>query len=240
MNRYQTTSVAIIVPVLNDWDSLDRLLDRVRALSDLPDEVIVVDGAGQDSLRTYCESTGCRHVSSPPGRGKQLRAGSEVASSDVYWFLHADAVPAGNSIRLIRRSIDAGNVGGYFRFQFDGPDTIPRRALAGLINWRTRYGVPYGDQGLFVRRDAYAAAGGFSDAPLFEEVRLVRQLRLMGRFAEAPAPIGVSPRRWERDGWLRRSLENRCLATAFMLGVSPERLARWYQRPARAELSETR
>jgi hypothetical protein len=41
--------------------------------------------------------------------------------------------------------------------------------------------------------------------------------------------MGVSPRRWERDGWIRRSLMNRLLALGFALGVAPDRLARMYR-----------
>jgi hypothetical protein len=42
------------------------------------------------------------------------------------------------------------------------------------------------------------------------------------------AALTVSSRRWERDGWLRRSLHNRRLAIAFAMGVAPETLARDY------------
>jgi len=38
----------------------------------------------------------------------------------------------------------------------------------------------------------------------------------------------VATRRWERDGWLRRSLHNRWLALRFALGGRPEVLAARY------------
>ena len=75
----------------------------------------------------------------------------------------------------------------------------------------------------------YDAVGGFADTPLFEEVPLVRALRGRGTFTRVAAAIGVSPRRWERDGWLWRSFGNRLLALAYLLGVPPRRLARRYQ-----------
>jgi hypothetical protein len=89
-------------------------------------------------------------------------------------------------------------------------------------------GIPYGDQGLFMRRAAYAACGGFPHQPLFEEVELVRQLRRHGRFEVLEEPLRVSTRRWDRDGWWRRSLLNRWLALCYMAGVPAERLARGY------------
>ena len=52
------------------------------------------------------------------------------------------------------------------------------------------------------------------------------------RIGAAATALGVSVdtlRRWERDGWLRRSASNVVLLSLYFLGVSPERLARWYR-----------
>ena len=101
------------------------------------------------------------------------------------------------------------------------------------INLRTISGIPYGDQGLFAARSAFEAAGGFSDEPLFEEIRLVKKLRDAGSFEEIDLPIGVSPRRWEQDGWLIRTLQNRLLVLGYLVGMPGHALARIYRRPAR-------
>ena len=79
----------------------------------------------------------------------------------------------------------------------------------------------------------FEAAGGFSDEPLFEEIRLVKKLRDAGSFEEIDLPIGVSPRRWERDGWLIRTLQNRLLVLGHRVGMPGHALARIYRRPAR-------
>jgi hypothetical protein len=147
----------------------------------------------------------------------------------VLWFLHADAEPPEDGVTLIRSRHLAGAAGGFFTFRFAGEATWYKRGLAQLINWRTRFGTPYGDQGLFVARTTYDAVGGFADTPLFEEVPLVRALRRRGGFTRLAATIGVSPRRWEQDGWLWRSAGNRLLALAYVAGVPPRRLARRYQ-----------
>jgi hypothetical protein len=42
-------------------------------------------------------------------------------------------------------------------------------------------------------------------------------------------PITVSERRWQREGLLRRTVRNRTLALAFVLGIDPVTLARWYR-----------
>jgi rSAM/selenodomain-associated transferase 2/rSAM/selenodomain-associated transferase 1 len=222
-------AVSVIVPVLGDTTALAQLLRRLRTLSPPAAEIIVVDGGDSADCRHLCASEGALYVLAPAGRGRQLREGAVRARSPVLWFLHADAEPAPDAIALIRRAVALGARGGYFRFRFAGDPGPGRSLLAALINLRARLGVPYGDQGIFATREAYESAGGFADAPLFEEVPLVRGLRRAGRFACVNAPIGVSPRRWERDGWLRRTLGNRLLAVAYLAGVPPRLLARRYR-----------
>jgi rSAM/selenodomain-associated transferase 2 len=221
-------SVSVIIPVVADNEALTRLLNRLHNAEHLPDEIVIVDGGASSGCRSLARRFSCVYVSARRGRGHQLQAGALRASGDILWFLHADAAPPDNAIALIRAQHTAGSAGGYFGFRFTGTDTWYKSTLAQLINLRARFGTPYGDQGLFATRAAYDAAGGFADVPLFEEVALVRALRRQGRFACVPADIGVSPRRWERDGWMRRTLGNRLLALGHALGIPPHRLARRY------------
>jgi len=227
-------TVSLVIPTLDDHRALTHLLGRVRDMRDRPNETIVVDGGDDAACAATCRQHACIRLRTRPGRGHQLHAGAMRASGDVIWFLHADADPAPDAIANILAHVESGAVGGYFRFRFSGPPAWRKSALAMLINFRCRIGVPYGDQGLFIRREVYAATRGFPDTPLFEEVPLIRAARQAGRFDAVDAPLDVSPRRWERDGWLHRTLHNRLLAFGYMLGVPPERLARRYAdaRPA--------
>ena len=43
-----------------------------------------------------------------------------------------------------------------------------------------------------------------------------------------PLPVVTSARRWKRLGVLRTTLRNQAIIAAYMAGVAPERLARWY------------
>ncbi|MEZ5566514.1 MAG: TIGR04283 family arsenosugar biosynthesis glycosyltransferase [Gammaproteobacteria bacterium] len=222
-------SVSVIIPVVGDIEVLAGLLARLRNLDTPPDEIVIVDGGASAGCRSLARRFRCLYVGTRPGRGRQLHAGALRASGDVLWFLHADANPADDSIALIRQRHLDGASGGFFRFSFSGPARWYKTLLAALTNWRTRFGTPYGDQGLFAGRAAYDAVGGFADAPLFEEVPLVRALRQRGGFTQVATSIGVSPRRWEHDGWLWRAASNRLLAVAYSLGVPPSRLARHYE-----------
>ena len=174
-----------------------------------------------------CRAAGAFWVPARTGRAGLLALGAAHCRADVLWFLPADCEPHADALAAIRHSIDAGAIGGYFRFRFAGPRTLAKRLLEQCIAWRSRHGSARDDQGIFVTRAAYASSPGFTLQPVFAEIALVRALKRTGRFAALDLPITVSPRRWERDGYLRRTLANRALALFFAFGVAPATLARW-------------
>ena len=92
------------------------------------------------------------------------------------------------------------------------------------------FGLPYGDQGIFVRRDVFHRMGGYAPWPLMEDVDFARRLKRQGRVRHLSLGLVTSARRWEREGWLRRSAANAATLAAYAAGVSPERLARRYYR----------
>ena len=222
-------TVSVVIPVVGDTEGLARLVRNLRSLPAPPDEIVIVDGGSSAGCRSIARRFRCVYVGTRIGRGHQLHAGALRASGDVLWFLHVDTEPPPDGVMLIRQRHLAGHMGGFFTFRFTGSTTWYKRALSRLINLRTRFGVPSGHQGLFVDRVAYDAAGGFADTPVFEEVPLVRALRRRGSFRRVGPSIGVSPRPWERDGWMWHSVRNRMLAIAYVAGVPPRRLVRRYQ-----------
>lgn len=227
--------ISVIVPTLEDDAALARLLPQLRAQRPAAHEILVIDGARSAATAALCARFGARWIAADPGRGAQLAHGAAQATGDVFWFVHADAGPDACSLAAIERAVAAGADGGHFRFRFDGAQTRGKRFLAWCINWRCRHGIAYGDQALFCTRAAYERSPGFALQPLFEEVALVRLLRRGGRFVALELPVRVSTRRWERDGYLRRTLHNRLLVLGFAAGIPPSHLARWYRaapRPA--------
>ena len=222
--------VTVVIPVFRDRQALAGILKELAGLGPGPAEIIVVDGGADPGIKRLCAEADCRYLVSVPRRGEQMDRGARASDTEALWFLHADNKPRPESIAVIRRHLRNGAIGGWFRFRFSNEHGWQARLLAFLINLRARAGTPYGDQGLFMLRKAYRQAGGFPHRALFEEPPLVKRLRRSGRFAPVNTPLGVSARRWKRDGWFRRSLRNRLLALAYILRRSPEKLARNYYR----------
>jgi rSAM/selenodomain-associated transferase 2 len=226
--------IAVVIPVLGDQVELVRLLRLVR--SQQPEAIVVVSGRADAHAAALCREQGCTYLETAANRGAQLDAGARAATAPVLWFLHADAAPPADALRAIEAALQSGAESGCFRFAFQGPATWYKRLLELLVALRVRCGgMVYGDQGVFVRRDVYLECDGFALQPLFEEARLVRRLRARGTFVVLPHALGVAVRRWERDGWWRRTLHNRWLAIRFMLGARPEALAASYPRLLRSK-----
>ena len=247
--------VSIVVPVLADAGAAGRLITQIPP--DAGVEIVIADGASDRELdRIAAARADVRLVRSAPGRGRQMNTGAAIATGDWLLFLHADSELPRNWLQVLRNAVgmpgsdDDGPpeggphaerphgsgphgtpiVGGWFRFALDD-DGWQARAIERGVAWRVRVlRLPYGDQGLFVRRLTFDAIGGFPDWPLMEDVDFARRLIAAGRIAEVDAALVTSARRWRQDGWWRRSARNVALLALYVAGVSPERLARWYGR----------
>ena len=222
--------VSVIVPVLADTAAAESLLAQIPPDPRL--EVIVVDGGDDRRLDDLMRGRDdVRVVRSRSGRAAQMNAGANVARGGWLLFLHADStLPPRwlDTFEQVTSRMPGG--GGWFQFALAHP-SWRARVIEFAVRWRIRlFRLAYGDQGLFTTRAVFDALGGFRDLPLMEDVDFVRRLSARERVIELPLPLKTSARRWERDGWFRRSLGNAALVGLYFVGVSPARLARWYRK----------
>jgi rSAM/selenodomain-associated transferase 2 len=231
-------AIAVVIPVLGDARHLAELLPQLWRQHAV--EIAVVSGRADTAIAELCRRHECRYLEPPANRGARLDAGARATTAPVLWFVHADAAPPPDALRAIAAAVRSGADGGCFRFAFQGPPRWYKRLLALAVTLRVRCGgMVYGDQGIFVTRERYFECGGFAPEPLFEEVRLIKCLRARRNFRTLPQALAVATRRWERDGWLRRTLHNRWLALRFMLGAPAASLAASY-RPLLGSKNERR
>ncbi len=157
----------------------------------------------------------------------QLRAGAVEATGEILLFLHADVEPPLDIAAQIEKALRSGCVGGNCRLRYPGGGFLGRLLEVSTFAYR-KLGRYYGDSGLFVRRDAYEAFGGFPEIPIMEDLVFVRRMERYGRTAYLPGPITSSSRRWE-DQPARTLLLWWSMQVAYALGVTPWRLARFYK-----------
>lgn len=218
--------VSLVVPVIDDFDALERLLAGLPPDPRL--EIVVADG-GRDSRldRVAAARRDVQVVRSGLGRGRQMNAGAAASTAPWLAFVHADCILPEAWLDHVE-SCPPDIVGGWFGFALDDP-AWQARVIERGVRWRVRLlRLPYGDQGLFARREVFRRMGGYRELPLMEDVEFVRRLRREGRCREIPLSLVTSSRRWRRDGWFRRSTQNLFLVALYFIGVAPSVLARWY------------
>ena len=223
---------SVIIPVLHEAAGINDLLDHLRRLKGAGHcEIIVVDGSADQNTVLSIAASDVICLSSPPGRARQMNAGAALASGDVLIFLHADTRLPADALLLIGRAITGSAYwGGAFNLGISSGKWI-YRLIAWIASLRSRLTrIPYGDQGIFIRRAAFRNLGGFPVIPIMEDVALMRQIKKRGgKITIIPRPVATSSRRWESEGVLCATLRHWLLLAAYMLGRLPEKLARYYK-----------
>ncbi|HTD52136.1 MAG TPA: TIGR04283 family arsenosugar biosynthesis glycosyltransferase [Thermoanaerobaculia bacterium] len=218
--------ISIIVPIKNE---APEAVERFRALAAAPGVEILVADAGSCSATTEAfRAIGARIVEGPGPRGARLAGAAREARGEILFFLHSDSEPPGNALEAVEKSLTNGAVAGSFSLAYRDANAA-MRWIAWWANFRSRrMGLPFGDQGLFCRRDAYEKAGGFAPLPICDDVDLVRRLKRVGRLTIRPEKAVTSARRYRQRGALRQVLRNWRVLAGYFLGVNPETLERWY------------
>jgi rSAM/selenodomain-associated transferase 2 len=221
------TLVSVVTPTLNEAATIGERA-RELAMQEPPWEWIVADGGSRDGTAELARSLGARVVVGPKGRGGQLVAGTSVATGDAVLVLHADTSLPRGALTAVRAALaDASTVGGNFTIRF-GPGGLAARVFEAYCAAQQRLlGIFFGDSVLFVRAGALQAVGGFSDAPVFEDLDVVRRLRRAGRLVRLPLEVRTSDRRY-RGRVVRTVATWASLVALYAAGVAPRRLARLY------------
>ena len=220
--------LSVIIPTLNEAPLIARAIERAVALG--PCEIVIADGGSSDSTVQIARQKGQHVVVTESGRGVQQNAGARQAQGDLLLFLHVDTwLEPQAAAQLQQIACDPDVRVGAFRQKISSPRPIYRWIEKGNAVRARCWGMPYGDQGIFVRRDTFFELGGFPEVPIMEDVIFMRKFRRRTRVVLLPGPLHVSPRRWEQTGPLIQTVRNWGLLVAERVGVPPFRLARWYR-----------
>ncbi|MBW8035709.1 MAG: glycosyltransferase [Planctomycetes bacterium] len=223
---------SVVIPVFNEQDGINSVISDVKAQAmGETCEIIVVDGDVDGGTVGCVEDEGVIGVCCEAGRGRQMNAGAKIAQGEVLLFLHADTRLPDGAFAAIWDAVGDGEfIGGAFELGFDSARFI-YRMLAYWRNVRGRLSkVPFGDQGIFIRKDYFERIGGYAEISFLEDVELMRRIKKDGgKIRILGERITTSVRRFEKIGALRGTLRNGAILTMYYLGVSAERLAKYYR-----------
>src|SRR5579883_1019577 len=230
-----TPKISIIIPVLNEAKTIKETLASIYPSTNV--EVIVVDGGSLDDTVPVVQSLGVKVLSSARGRACQMNVGAKVATGEILLFLHGDThLPLGfdmlirTALNLPIRNDEKVPIAGAFALRIDAP-LVGLRLIEKGVNWRSHFlQMPYGDQAIFLKAQIFRQMGGFPELPIMEDFELVRRLRCRGRLTIIPVPVTTSARRWLQNGVFKTTVINQIIIFAYLLGVPPEQLLKWYRR----------
>ena len=222
-------ALSIIIPVLNEAEHIVAALQALASLRERGAEIIVVDGGSADDTAALAAPLADQVLVSARGRATQMNAGAAAARGDVLLFLHADTRVPTNADRLILEGLtQSRRAWGRFDVTIEGEHPM-FPIIAWFMNTRSRLtGITTGDQAMFVTRAAFAAAGGFLEIALMEDIAFARRLKRVSRPLSLRARVTTSGRRWEQRGVLRTILLMWRLRLAYFFGAKPDDLARRY------------
>jgi len=220
-------AVSVVIPALNEETRIGVAIESALAAG--ASEVIVCDGGSTDATVAVAQKAGARTLTSERVRARQLDAGAHAAGGETLLFLHADTLLPDGACEAAETALHRGALFGGFRIAFIEKG-LRLAWTAWAINARTRITrTPWGDQAQFVRRDTFFRLGGYGKAPIMEDYDLARRMKRAGDVAILPLAVRTSGRRFLAKGLIRTAAINWLIITAWHLGVSPQRLARWYR-----------
>ena len=226
------SSLAIVMPVLNEAAGIEAALRALMPLMARGVRVLVADGGSADDTPARARRFGgVEVIEAARGRAAQMNAGAQAASgARVLLFLHADTTLPPDADRLIEQALAGGrHVWGRFDVRIAGRPRM-LRVVAACMNVRSRWsGIATGDQALFMTRAAFDAIGGFPEQPLMEDIEMSKRLRTLSRPACLRERVITSGRRWESRGVWHTIVLMWRLRWAYWRGASPQVLARRYE-----------
>ena len=226
--RQIPANLSVIVPVLNEEQTLASALDYFRLLRETC-ELVFVDGNSSDNTAAVLVQHGFFVINnSNANRGAQLYSGAEQASHENLLFHHFDSRLPKNFLNLITQALQS-RAWGRFDVRLDSPDWR-LRLVETAMNTRSRWtGVATGDQAMFMHKSALlACAGELQRYPVMEDIYLSKQLKKVSLPACLRARVLSSARYWHHNGVVRSTLKMWALRLLYFFGMRPQTLYRLY------------
>ena len=237
---FRPPALSVIVPVLNERETLPKLLLNLAAQTGVHFETILCDGGSDDGTQQVAAGLATALplrisiIAEPPGRARQLNAGVAASRAPLLLFLHADShFPDRHALERAVRALEAGcrqagndRFAGRFRLVFRQSSQEAARGFAfheakARLN---RQGCIHGDQGFMLFRTFFDTIGPFPPGPpMLAETHLADRILDEGEWLLFPDEIQTSARRFETEGLRERQTLN-----ALIMGAAAARWDRFF------------
>ncbi|MDP9415973.1 MAG: glycosyltransferase [Pseudomonadota bacterium] len=212
-------NVAIVIPALDEANTVPRLARILSVLDPPPAEIVLVDGGSSDGTADIARAAGLRVVEHHErGRPMQINRGVQEVSSPLICILHADTILPDDAVAVIRLTLDDPRVAlAGFTPLISGPRKV--RWATSFHNWIKTWYAPllmrphlfargvrllFGDHAMFFRRADFLAVGGCEPGmSVMEEADLCVKMSRLGQIRLVNRIVLTSDRRIEQWGELK-------------------------------------
>jgi len=241
--------LSIIIPILNEAETINHLLEHLLQNSSKENiaEIIVVDGGSTDGsqelISIFVSSSAVERsqvgldsarpdihlINSEKGRAKQMNTGSNFATGNILYFLHADSFPPKHFDQHIINEVKKGHLAGCFRLQFNHDHWWLRLASwLTQFSWRACRG---GDQSQFITKTLFNDIGGFDESyTIYEDNILINELYKRKQFKVINKKIITSARRYKQHGIWKLQYHFWAIYVKKWFGASADELYAYYRK----------
>jgi rSAM/selenodomain-associated transferase 2 len=224
-------NISIVIPVLNEGDTIGKLLaylDR-QSLDRSSFEVIIVDGGSTDDTLAIARKFDVKILITSRGRAKQMNHGARNASAEILYFLHADTFPPPDFDGILIDTVKNKSHAGCFRMRFDSESRFLR-----FFAWFSRLNHPIcrgGDQSLFITQALFLLNQGFNEKYLvYEDNEFIARLSRNTEFKILPEYVTTSARKYRALGMVRLQYHFGVIHFKYYTGAGPEQLYAYYKK----------
>lgn len=203
--------VSVVIPVLDGETYWQAIIADLGAFPVSSEFFFISNGDQPQEFEQWAHQfqidDRSRWLRTSVGRAVQMNQGAAAARHSHLLFLHSDSRLNETGIRQLILSLQSfPEALHYFNLKFQDQSFF----LMLLNQWGVYFrshvlGIPFGDQGLCLRRELFFQLGGFDEStPYGEDHLLVWKARRNGiRLKCTGAVIETSARKYQQQGWLK-------------------------------------
>ncbi len=221
--------LSIVIPVLNEEEHIGLLLEQLMNHPRRSHfEIIVADGGSTDATVDICRKYGLEPIETQKaGRGYQMNAGAEIASTDHLFFLHVDSRLPKAFYREIKNILSEYEAG-CFRLGFDS-ESLFLRFYSMFTAIKSRW-LRFGDQGLFIRKRVFKSIGGFNEKLyLMEDQEIYMRILKKGDYQISKFAMITSARKYRKTGIIKTQVIFAIIMGLYYLGAGQQMLKHFHQ-----------
>ncbi|MEQ8852071.1 TIGR04283 family arsenosugar biosynthesis glycosyltransferase [Gimesia sp.] len=239
-------ALSVVIPILQGDTSWRELLPDLSAFPESTEFLFVSNGPPpadwEALLQAFPLRQQCRWQQTAIGRAVQMNQGAALAQKPILLFLHADSRLSARSVEKLFESLQkAPQAVYYFNLRFEDQSFFLMHANRWGVWLRSHLlGMPFGDQGLCLEKEAFHSLCGFDETAAYgEDHLLVWKARQAGLQLKCTgADIATSARKYRERGWLKVTLQHlwltACQATPQFYLLMKARIRAWFHGKAQS------